>query len=372
MPSPNFHNRLKRLSILPALMLLANLPAHTAAQSEKPQANSGPPSAQQAPAATHASSLIPLTPDGTVQIDREGGRVLIHSEVVLQAGVLEMLCCRKLTKEHESILMFDAPAYVIHAGLLVIGAEPGQPVQYAPQYKPATGPGIDIHLSWTDLEGQPQRVRAQEWIRHATRRYHVAKLERLPSGLTLPIDSELKYDPKTRELYYYGQISEDERDALLKLSSDKQFRQLIQKFYAEGQTRPMKANWIFTGSRFAVDPETGQRVYLAEGGEVVCVANFSTAMIDVDVESQSTGTDSLLFEAWEERIPPLGTPVVIELSLAKPAEPKDSDELKNSARPFETNHLSARNAAAGEGLTTVESRLASGSPHLPRGVRASR
>ena len=48
-----------------------------------------------------------------------------------ESGIgLECLLCRKNTKEYESLLATDADASVIHAALLVAGAEPGSPVQY--------------------------------------------------------------------------------------------------------------------------------------------------------------------------------------------------------------------------------------------------
>ncbi len=101
---------------------------------------------------------IALNPSGTVILDRKGKRLLLTTEVVLREGFLEMLCCRKFTKEHESLLSLDAKAYVVHTGLLALGAEPGEPVQYYPKYQPASGPRIDIFLHWTDKKGKPHNV----------------------------------------------------------------------------------------------------------------------------------------------------------------------------------------------------------------------
>jgi hypothetical protein len=99
----------------------------------------------------------------------------------------------------------------------------------------------------------------------------------------------------------------------LKLSKDGGYRKAIRTFYEKGLNREMKADWVFTGSRYYVDEKTGEKFYQAEGGEVICVANFPTALVDVAVPSSSKGGDNLLFEAFTERIPPRDTEVLIEL-----------------------------------------------------------
>ncbi|HEV7278638.1 MAG TPA: YdjY domain-containing protein [Pirellulaceae bacterium] len=74
----------------------------------------------------------------------------------------------------------------------------------------------------------------------------------------------------------------------------------------------MKTEWIFAGSGFWTDPGDGIEYYYADGGEAICVSNFPTAMIDLPIQS-SQANDSLLFEAFESRIPPRNTPVRVVL-----------------------------------------------------------
>lgn len=76
--------------------------------------------------------------------------------------------------------------------------------------------------------------------------------------------------------------------------------------------KPMTHPWIFSGSIFSTNPETGQQFYGAEQGYLICVSNFSTAMLDLPVES-SDKEDGLLFEAFTENIPPRGTKVTVVL-----------------------------------------------------------
>ena len=286
--------------------------------------------AKPASPAKAGSTLVPLNKNKTVLLDVQGGRLLLKTKVCLRAGVLEMLCCRKQSKEHESILSLDSRAYVVHTGLLALKARPGKPVQYTPKYQPPTGTVIDIFLQWKDTQGRLQRVDARTWVRHATRRYFVHKLTRYPDDLQLPEDSELKYDKKTQELYWYGPLSQKQRDDLLKLSRAKEYQSAIKRFHLQSQVRQMRAHWVFAGSGFSQDKETGEKYYQAEGGDVICVANFASALLDIATESSATGTGNLLFEAFEERIPPVGTDVTVEL---KPRKRPSTPAKKTNQNP---------------------------------------
>ena len=268
------------------------------------------------------SQLIPLNRQKTVLLDRTGKRLLLRAEVVLDEGLLEMLLCLKHTKEHESILAVDAKAHEIHSGLLVLGARPGHPVSFSPKYQPPAGQRIDIFLQWTDKNRKPHRVDAREWVRHAINGFE-EPLEALPEGVVLPPDSTLRYDAKNHVLVWYGQMSAASRDQLLELSEVPAWQKAIRAFFQRSQPRPMKAGWVFAGSSFYTDEKTGERFYQAEGGDVVCVANFPTALIDVDTQSSASGETSLLFEAATPAIPPIGTKVTIELvPVFKPAGAK--------------------------------------------------
>lgn len=199
----------------------------------------------------------PLTKEGRAWMDRENKRVIVDARVSLRRGLLEMFACPPNTKEHESIVAVDSPAFVLHAGLLAVGAEPGTPVQFTPEYKVPTGTEIEIEVQWQDKDGQQHTARAQDWIR----------------------------DARTK--------------------------------------KPMALPWVFAGSGFWRDEETGDTGYLAEAGDLVCVANFSTAMLDVPAQLTSDNS-GLLFEAYTERIPPLGWPVrLVFKPLLKDDKPRD-------------------------------------------------
>lgn len=183
-----------------------------------------------------------LSPRYPIWIDMKEKAVLVDGQICLREGMLEMFACTKNTKEHEAIVSADTKAYLVHTGLLALGAEPGHPVQFQPVFKPASGAEIDVSVRWKDEHGKERNARAQEWIK----------------------------DIKTKKEMTYP--------------------------------------FVFGGSAFWTDPDNGKKFYQAEGGDFVCVSNFGTAMLDLPVES-SQSNDELEFEAYTEKIPPIGTAV---------------------------------------------------------------
>ncbi|MEM9703817.1 MAG: YdjY domain-containing protein, partial [Planctomycetota bacterium] len=73
---------------------------------------------------------------------------------------------------------------------------------------------------------------------------------------------------------------------------------------------------VFAGSRFFHDPATGRRLYGAEGGELVCVANFPSATIDI-AERSTAENAGRVYEAWTGRVPPRGTAVTVVIKAAE-------------------------------------------------------
>jgi hypothetical protein len=205
-----------------------------------------------------------LSPDYDVWVDPKKGVVFVDGQVSLREGMLEMFACTRNTKEHESIVSANTKAYLVHAGLVALGAEPGHPAQFVPEYKPPTGTEIEVLVQWIDEDGIEQTARAQEWIKD--------------------------------------------------ISTNKE------------TTHP----WVFGGSRFWTDPETGKKYYQAEGGDFICVSNFGTAMLDIPIQSSTENTE-LGFQTFTERIPALGTPVRLILkpkrnNEGQPSQPQSGKE----------------------------------------------
>jgi hypothetical protein len=106
-----------------------------------------------------------LSEEFEVWIDPAEKAVIVDGQISLREGMLEMFACTRGTKEHESIVSANTRAFLVHAGLLQLGAEPGRPVQFVPEYVPPSGTEIEVLVRWIDEEGNEKTVRAQELIK---------------------------------------------------------------------------------------------------------------------------------------------------------------------------------------------------------------
>lgn len=195
----------------------------------------------------------------SLRMDFDHGQVIVDAKVVLTEGPLELLLCPFRTKEHESILAADIAPRSFQLALLGIGAQPGAPAQFDPDFAPARGQEISIEVEF-EKEGKTVRASAWDWIRPMTPRDQNA----------------------------------DEK--------------------------PTPPQFIFAGSRFIRVPGENRARWLGDDGDLVCVANFPGSIVDVSIRSDNANA-SLLFEAWTERIPPRDTPVRV-IFTPKPAEPE--------------------------------------------------
>jgi len=115
-------------------------------------------------------------------------------------------------------------------------------------------------------------------------------------------------------------------------------KQWIQNLHTE---KAMKADWVFGGSIMDKNPETAENVYLGNFGELVCLSNFSTATIDLNIESSEHES---LFVAFEKNIPPMGTQVYAVLKpgaiVGKPSQ------AKTPKAPSDTSQATTTEASA--------------------------
>lgn len=77
--------------------------------------------------------------------------------------------------------------------------------------------------------------------------------------------------------------------------------------------KALDSDWVFAGSHLVDNPlAPGKKHYLANDGDVICVSNFETALLDLPIKSPQDAAD-LIFNAFTERIPPLETKVTVIL-----------------------------------------------------------
>jgi hypothetical protein len=184
-----------------------------------------------------------------LEVQADKRRVIVDAEVCLREGMLEHLMCRKRTKEHEAILAADVDARDIHKALILAKATPGTTVKYKDD-------GTIVP----------------------------------PTGTKIKVT--LLYKDKDKPVTVLG------RDWVRDMKTKKS----------------LQHDWVFAGSEFQVNPLEKDKppLYAANAGDVICVSNFEGAMLDLPINSSKNNAE-LEFEAFTERIPPLGTPVTVIL-----------------------------------------------------------
>ncbi len=220
---------------------------------EEAKPNSEPTSKPQEPAKNQPGEPRKGAVGKNVWLETDGKqrRVIVKAEVCLREGNLEHLMCRAGTKEHEAILHADVDARDIHAALLATGAKVGSTVKYTEDGKiiPPTGTRIKITLTYEDKDKK--------------------------KTISVPAQNWVR-DNKTK--------------------------------------KHLTHDWVFAGSFLFQNPLEPEKppLYAANSGDVICVSNFQEAMLDLPINSSKNNAE-LEFEAFTERIPPLGTPVTVVL-----------------------------------------------------------
>lgn len=84
---------------------------------------------------------------------------------------------------------------------------------------------------------------------------------------------------------------------------------LAQDWIKRGNTRKtMHYAWVFGGSGYWKNPNTGKSIYYGNDGSLVCLSNFPTATIDLPVESSNSNA-ARLYHANTDKIAPLNSQV---------------------------------------------------------------
>jgi hypothetical protein len=216
----------------------------------------GPGAGHETPAARPAAAGAPepeakkvlVAPNVWLEVQGKRRRVILSASICLREGALELLLCRKNTKEHESVLDADVDGRKVHEALILAGATDGSPVTYRPKFRPPQGTPIRITVEYAD-KGKTVTADARDWVKN------------VKTGKRLETD------------------------------------------------------WVFAGSLLVDNPFDPKKpkIYLAhDSGDLICVSNFETAMLDVPIASSKDDADRV-YVAFTEHIPPLDTKVSVFL-----------------------------------------------------------
>ncbi len=199
------------------------------------------------------SAVIALVPG--IRIDRVRSTVEIDAVVCIDAGWLEQIACSPQTREHESLVTIASRPRDVHAALLLLGLEPGAPGSWTFENDvlalvPPRGPRLSVEVRWIAADGTARREPIGRWVREAR------------SGVELD------------------------------------------------------SSWYFAGSVLEPARDGRSALYVADqSGSIIGLVTFGDEVIAFPaILPDQEGVAPLEYEAWTERLPPIGTPVTVLLT----------------------------------------------------------
>jgi hypothetical protein len=206
------------------------------------------------------------------------GYIDVDAKVCLTEGMLELIACTKDSKEHESMIMVVPKAAHIHAALLLIGAQPGNPAMRkevqtddGPRWVDLVprGQEIDIYLVFNNKAGEPEE--------HPISKFLIKGLEENYDGVPVE-DDKLKKEDRAFPTHTF----------------------------------------LFVGSHVFKDGESDP-IYLAdESGNVISLATFGDELLALP-GVHGHGNEGLVWAVDPTHLPPLDTKVILRLKPKKPA-----------------------------------------------------
>jgi hypothetical protein len=188
-----------------------------------------------------------------VRYSPEKQHLEVDGWVNMQKGLIEVFACAPGGKTHESVVVLDCVPSALHAGLLVLGLNPGKPSDEGTEGddKRPTGDGVIIEVRWKGSDDKAHTVRAEDWI----------------------------WDGKNK--------------------------------------RPMPhVDWVFTGSFMQPVPGNPEKFTYAANFIKSLVTTYQDATTILDNPLPSGGDDTVYY-ANENAVPPVNTPITVSFSPAK-------------------------------------------------------
>lgn len=193
-----------------------------------------------------------------ITIDRQADVVDLEAKIARRYGDwLELVACTPNSREHESIVTVSAKPSHIYQALLMLGLEPGHPLNWKPNNKgsydvePASGPPVRVYFI-IEEDGRRRQIPANAWV----------------------------VNQRT------GQPLVDNR-------------------------------WLFTGSRFATFDQT--EIFLADlNGTVISLVNFGDDLLARQTRLTDKD-DGQVWNVRAEAVPEAGTPLTVRLRPVRAA-----------------------------------------------------
>lgn len=153
-----------------------------------------------------------------------------------------------------------------------------------------------------------------------------------------PVDFDPVYQPPTGDRIAIWVLWRDEDGGRHRMKAQQWIRR-------QGTQEQLDVDFVFAGSGWWRDPISGHDLYTADDGDLVCVSNFTSATLDIPIES-SKANSALEFVAFTKNIPQQFTPVRMVMKPIDPPVNQRKDAKKDAAAEGDKNAKGAENKEA--------------------------
>ncbi|MGB7157411.1 MAG: YdjY domain-containing protein [Tepidisphaeraceae bacterium] len=125
------------------------------------------PACARAQAATEPTTAPAAGKLPHIQVDVKKRQVRVDAETLAVDAPLEFFCVTSGTNEHESVIRSPVKPSQLHLAMVMLGLEPGSPVQYsesAKKWLPPHGPPLQISIEY-EQGGKKVSIPAYRWMR---------------------------------------------------------------------------------------------------------------------------------------------------------------------------------------------------------------
>lgn len=237
-----------------------------------------------------SSEAAPLLKVGKVRLFRKDGRVEIDGRIAVQKRAVELFACAEGGKVHETVLILDCKPSNLNLALLLLGLDDGGQVRDK----------VRVRVDGKEVE--------KEMLVENGPRYFGDP--RKPHGDRL-IARVRWQDGESRKI--------------------REVRAEEMVYNVSRQKTMRKVGWIFTGSRWVTNPNTGRKEFAADHSKTLMTTYHDPNTV---LENpMKTGGNDEMYHANSLVVPPRGTPVTLVLTL--PTEEEKAEALALEAESDE-------------------------------------
>lgn len=234
---------------------------------------------------------IPFLEIGKVKLFRSENRIEVPGHVAVRNHLIELFACAPGGKAHESVLILDARPSNLNLAMKLLGLDDGGQEEVTRTVK------VEEDGALVEKEVSQMQERGPNYLGDPRR----------PEGDRVVI-----------------MVRWEENGHAMEVRAE-------EMIFERGRNRTMpRAGWIYVGSRFLENPNTGRKEFMADHSKTVMSTwHDPDALIDNPLPD---GGDDEVYFANPDKVPARGTPVILEIRVPTAEERRSIEAVEKAER----------------------------------------